>query len=172
MATKSHNDSTAIETEAAPMGARTWHRRRASSFCASAWPRLPWLGLVLLLGLAGCSSPPAPPAPPAVTGSATYRERISLPPDAVLEVQLVDITEPGPGEKVLHNVTLSPITRVPVFFRIGYDPRRIDPERTYALKARILVAGKLRFLSTSGIRVLTNGYPRHRDLVLEMAREP
>ncbi len=128
--------------------------------------------LLLLLGLAACSAPPEPAAPPAVTGSATYRERISLPPDAVLEVQLLDITEPGPGEKVLHNVTISPITRVPVYFRINYDPRRIDPARIYALKARILVAGKLRFLSTSGIRVLTNGHPKHRDLVLEMAREP
>ncbi len=127
--------------------------------------------LLLLLGLAACSAPPEPAAPPAVTGSATYRERISLPPDAVLEVQLLDITEPGAGERVLHRVTISPAGQVPVYFRINYEPRLINPAHSYALKARILVGGKLRFLSTSGIRVLTNGHPSHRDLVLEMARE-
>lgn len=165
----------ADEIPVAPVGAQNIPSRRAKSLCAFLWRKMPGLGCVfalgLLPGLAGCSTPPQPEELPAVTGSATYRERISLPPDAVLEVQLVDITVPGPGERVLHNLTLSPVAQVPVYFRINYDPHRIKPDHIYALKARILVAGKLRFLSTSGIRVLTNGHPHHRDLVLEMARE-
>lgn len=125
--------------------------------------------LLLVLGLAGCSAPPATPPAPALTGSVSYRQRIALPPDAVVEVQLLDVSRPEAPARVLHTATLSPRAQPPLFFTIRYDPRQIDPQGTYALKATITIGGKLRFLSTNNTRVLTQGAPSHRDLVLEMA---
>jgi putative lipoprotein len=127
--------------------------------------------LALVLGslFAGCSGPDAAPQPPTITGSLTYRQRIALPPTAVIEVQLLDVTRTDAPAEVLNTVTLSPQHQPPFYFTIRYDPRKIDPAHAYALKATISVGGQLRFLSTNNTRVLTQGNPSHRDLVLEMA---
>lgn len=127
------------------------------------------LSLLALLALAGCSGADALVPEPAITGSLTYRQRIALPPTAVIEVQLLDVTRPDAPGEVLNTVTLSPQTQPPFYFTIRYDPRRINPAHAYALKATISVGGELRFLSTNNTRVLTQGHPSHRDLVLEMA---
>ncbi|HYC71802.1 MAG TPA: YbaY family lipoprotein [Opitutaceae bacterium] len=132
-------------------------------------PWFPLLVSLLLAVLAGCSGPDAGPRPPAITGSLTYRQRIALPPTALIEVQLLDVTRPDAPAEVLHAVTLSPQHQPPFYFTIRYDPRRIDPTHAYALKATVTVGGQLRFLSTNNTRVLTQGHPAHRDLVLEMA---
>lgn len=122
--------------------------------------------------LAACSAPPAAERAPAVTGSVTYRQRIALPSDAVVEVQLLDLTRTDLPPQVMHNVTIASFGRVPIYFKIRYDPRRIAPAGVYALKASILVDGEPMFLSAGNTRVLTGGYPDHLDLVLEMARKP
>lgn len=127
------------------------------------------LPLLALLVLAGCSGADALVPEPAITGSLTYRQRIALPPSAVIEVQLLDVTRPDAPAEVLHSVTLSPQSQPPFYFTIRYDPRRIDPAHAYALKATITVGGELRFLSTNNTRILTAGHPSHRDLVLEMS---
>lgn len=128
-----------------------------------------FIPLALALFLAGCSAPDMPPATPAITGSLTYRQQIALPRTAAIEVQLLDVTRADAPAEVLHTVTLSPQPRPPFYFTIRYDPRQIDRTRAYALKATITVEGELRFLSTNNTRVLTQGHPSHRDLVLEMA---
>ena len=92
-----------------------------------------------------------------------------FPPTAVIEVQLLDVTRADAPAEVLHTVTLSPQRQPPFLFTIRYDPRKIDAAHAYALKATITVGGELRFLSTNNTRVLTQGNPSHRDLVLEMA---
>lgn len=127
------------------------------------------LPLSALLLLAGCSGADALLPEPAITGSLTYRQRIALPPTAVIEVQLLDVTRPDAPAEVLHTVTLSPQSQPPFYFTIRYDPHRIDPTHAYALKATITVGSELRFLSTNNTRVLTGSHPSHRDLVLEMA---
>lgn len=133
----------------------------------------PWLlpSCLLALGLllVGCAAPDGAPPPPSITGSLTYRQRIALPPTAVIEVQLLDVTRTDAPAEVLNRVTLSAQRQPPFLFTIRYDPRRIDPTHAYALKATITVGGQLRFLSTNNTRVLTQGHPSHRDLVLEMA---
>lgn len=127
------------------------------------------LPLLLVLFATGCSTPEPAAPEPAITGSLTYRQRIALPPTAVVEVQLLDVTRPDAPGEVLHTVTLSPQAQPPFYFTIRFDPHRIDPAHAYALKATISVNGELRFLSTNNTRVLTQGNPSHRDLVLEMA---
>lgn len=129
------------------------------------------LAVLVLCFLPACSGPTAVVPPETVlTGSATFRERIALPPDAVLEVTLLDMTRADAPARTLNRVTLSPITRVPVYFKMRYEPSQVVPGGVYALQARILVAGKPRFMSIGNTRVLTGGRPSHLDMVLQMVQ--
>ena len=129
------------------------------------------LGVVLVL--AGCASEPVVPASGEgaatgqVTGSVTYRERIALPPTAVIKVQLVDVSRADApavviGEQVIH----SGGKQVPFAFEIAYDTTKIEVNHSYAVQARIEDGGQLRFISDQHYAVVTRGAPAHVDMVL------
>jgi len=75
----------------------------------------------------------------------TYRQRITLTPDAVVHVKLVDISgQDAPavifGEQIIKNPG-----QVPIPFEISYDPTAIDPRHTYDIAAHIIENGQLIF---------------------------
>jgi heat shock protein HslJ len=78
-------------------------------------------------------------------GTAAYRERMALPPDAVLEATLEDITRGDAPAEVLGRVRIERPGNPPIPFEISYDPSRIDPSRRYAVRARILAGEQLLF---------------------------
>lgn len=89
------------------------------------------------------SAAAAPPPAPAVSVVALYRERIMLPPGAVLSVRLADQSQ-GAGEHSIATATLlNP--HVPVDLNLRYDPSSIDPTHTYVVSARITSDGELWF---------------------------
>ena len=83
----------------------------------------------------------------AVRGEVIYRERIALPPSAVLSVQLADVSLADAPAKIIGEQTVNPAGQVPISFEIKFDPSVIRPQMTYALQARIIVDGKLMFIS-------------------------
>ena len=82
-----------------------------------------------------------------VTGEVIYRERIALPPSAVLSVQLADVSLADAPAKIIGEQTIKPAGQVPISFEIKLDPSVIGSQMTYALQARITVDGKLMFIS-------------------------
>ena len=58
--------------------------------------------LALALGLAGCVSASGPAQ---LTGSVTYRERVALPPGAVVNVMLFDVSLVGVPPRVVASWT-------------------------------------------------------------------
>jgi len=82
-----------------------------------------------------------------LTGEATYRERIALPPNAVLSVELADVSLADAPATVIGQRKIVPAGQVPIKFEIGFDPTAIKPGRTYALQARITVDGRLLFIT-------------------------
>ena len=73
-----------------------------------------------------------------VTGTVTYRERIALPPTAVIKVQLVDVSRADAPAIVLgEQVTHAAGKQVPFAFEIPFDPARIEASHSYAVQARI-----------------------------------
>ena len=64
---------------------------------------------------------------PTVGGTAAYRERIALPPDAVLEAELQDVSRADAPAIVLGRFRAGPAGQVPIPFAIPYDPARIGP---------------------------------------------
>jgi uncharacterized lipoprotein YbaY len=101
------------------------------------------------------------PAPAnAVTGTVTYLPRIALPPQAVIEVQLVDVSRADAPAQVISSQTITANGRqVPFAFELPYDPAQIEERYTYAVQARITIDGQLRFISTQRYSVLTRGNP-------------
>ncbi|TSE05076.1 META domain-containing protein [Mesorhizobium intechi] len=82
-----------------------------------------------------------------VRGEVTYRERIALPPSAVLSVQLADVSLADAPARIIGEQTVKPAGQVPISFEIKFDPSVIRSQMTYALQARITVDGKLMFIS-------------------------
>ncbi len=98
-----------------------------------------------------------------VSGTVFYRPRIALPPNAVVEVSLVDVSRADAAAITLASAKMvSGGRQVPFPFELLYDARQIgqiDSQYTYAVQSRITVDGELQFVSTTQFPVITNGNP-------------
>jgi len=61
-----------------------------------------------------------------ITGSATYRERIALPPGTVFEATLEDVSRADAPAEVVGRVRVEKPGQPPFRFSIAYDPARWD----------------------------------------------
>ncbi len=107
-----------------------------------------------------------PGQPLVVTGEVYYRERIAMPPGAVVRVQVADVSLADAPADVIGSQVIENPGNVPVKFSVPYDASKIQQGRTYAVSARIEVDGKLEWISTTHIPVLTNGAPSSNVQVL------
>lgn len=80
-------------------------------------------------------------------GEVMYRERIALPPNAVLSVQLADMSLADAPAAIIGERKVAPAGQVPIKFEISFDPQVVRPNMTYALQARITVDDKLLFIT-------------------------
>ena len=130
--------------------------------------RLVGIAAVIIGSLAACQSEDA--AERVLSGTVTYRERMALPSDAVVEVSLVDVTQADAGMPVIAATTVRPDGRqVPLPFELQYDPGNIEPDRSYAVRASIRSDSRLLFTTHQAVPVLTQGRPTQADLVLVQA---
>ena len=93
----------------------------------------------------------------AVSGKVFYLQRIALPPDASLEVKLVDISKQDVPAVTIAEQKITTPGQIPIPFELQYDPDKIDYRMTYAVQARIEQDGKLLFISTQVFPVITRG---------------
>jgi len=118
-----------------------------------------FLLLALVVGALGIDTVVAQgPAPGAIVGTVAYRQRVALPPDAVVEVRLQDTTRADAAARTIAQATIPTHgAQVPIPFRIEYDPAAIDPSHSYSVRASINVSGRLLFSSATMYPVLTRG---------------
>jgi putative lipoprotein len=103
-----------------------------------------------------------------VTGTVIYRIRMILPTDALVRVDLVDISRQGAPALIIGLQEIETGGRqVPIPFEIVYRPANIDPTRTYAVQARILQGGRLLFANTTTYKVINNGVVSNIEIVVE-----
>jgi putative lipoprotein len=107
-----------------------------------------------------------------VRGTATYRERIALPRQAVFEATLEDVTRGVVPSEVIARVRNEQPGNAPIDFTISYDIARINQTHTYAVRAQILVNDQVWFTSDRNSPVLTRGNPSAVQLVLRRASGP
>lgn len=82
-----------------------------------------------------------------IPGQVTYRERIALPPKAVMTVELADVSLADAPSTVVAKQVIRDAGQVPIRFTLTFDPVVIQPKMTYAVQARITVEDKLWFIN-------------------------
>jgi uncharacterized lipoprotein YbaY/heat shock protein HslJ len=100
-----------------------------------------------------------------VTGAATYRERVALPPDAVFEAVLEQGSGVDAPAVVIGRTLLEKPGQPPFRFSIAYDPARITEARSYSVRARVTAGGKLLFI-TDQYPVLTKGHKNQPAMMI------
>jgi len=137
-------------------------RRTSALRCVSA-------ALMGLLAADLCAQPSAGLV--TVNGTATYLQRIAMPPDAVLTVRVEDVSRADAPATLLAQ-TREPFgaRQVPIPFSLQVPATAIDPRMRYAVRATITVGSELRFTTTRHHAVLTRGAPNQVDLVLDAVR--
>ncbi len=125
----------------------------------------PRAALVMVIMLVAAGSAGLGEAEEAIRGTAMYRERIALPPNAIFEAKLEDISRADAPAEVLGRVHIE-APRVPIRFEIPYDPASIDERHTYAVRADIRVDGALRFMTDTVYPVLTRGAGNEVEILL------
>jgi putative lipoprotein len=123
---------------------------------------------IAFAGIAGCAST----APPSIEGTATYRERMALPPGAEFEAVLQDVSRVDAPALEIGRTSIPNAPMPPVRFTIPYDAVKIDPSHTYAVRAVIRVDGQLWFTSDTHHPVLTRGAGNTVDILLKRVAEP
>lgn len=93
-----------------------------------------------------------------IEGTATYRERIALPPDAVFEVTLEDVSRMDAPALTLGQSRTEQPGNPPFHFIIQYDPSQIQPNHIYAVRASITEGDRLLFTTDQRYQVLTQGH--------------
>lgn len=98
------------------------------------------------------AEPPAEAAVPQISGTVTYRERMSIPHRSVVRVELQDVSLADAPATVLASVELKPGSKEPPYpFTLDYDPSDIIERNSYVLRATIMVGERLLFSSTGTI---------------------
>lgn len=107
-----------------------------------------------------------------IRGSATYRERIALPPGTTLEVELLDVSKADAPSVLIASDSIPVLRQVPIAFALTYDPALIDEKNRYALTAKLMHAGGVLFRSTAITPVLTHGAKGAPEILLVQSQEP
>jgi uncharacterized lipoprotein YbaY/uncharacterized lipoprotein NlpE involved in copper resistance/heat shock protein HslJ len=102
-----------------------------------------------------------------VRGSATFRERIALPPGVVFEATLQDVSRMDAPADVVAVFRQEDAGNPPYRFELAYDPAKIIPSRRYAVRARLTLAGRLLFTTDTVYPVITQGHPTSVELLLK-----
>lgn len=108
--------------------------------------------------------------PPAahVTGTVTYRARVALPPDAIVIVQLANISRADAPAAVLGQQTIDTGGyQVPFAFDVQYDPSKISRNATIVVRATIRAGERVLFTTAAPPRVITEGHP-NRGIQIEV----
>jgi len=120
-----------------------------------------------LIALVWAGSSPAGAS--TLEGTAAYRERIALPPDAVFEAELQDVSRADAPATALGRAVIDPAGPPPFRFQIAYDDAAIQPGRRYVVRAAVRHQGRLLLTTDQAYPVLTGGAAAPLRLLLVSA---
>jgi uncharacterized lipoprotein YbaY/heat shock protein HslJ len=126
------------------------------------------LSLVLLAGLSGTGAF----ALESVSLTALYRERIAMPPGAVFEARIEDVSRADAPSIPLGSVRVEDAGNPPYRVEIPYNPAVIDDRFTYAVRASLTVDGRLLFTTDTHVPVLSQGAPDAAEVVMVRVSSP
>jgi uncharacterized lipoprotein YbaY len=118
--------------------------------------RIPTVLLSLALVASGLiAAAPAAATTMSVTGQLQMRERVSLSPDAVAVVTLVDQTPSADAGAIIGQQRIDGVA-IPAAFQVDYDGTGIDASHSYALYASV-IDGTATYQTVEPVPVITGG---------------
>jgi uncharacterized lipoprotein YbaY/heat shock protein HslJ/uncharacterized lipoprotein NlpE involved in copper resistance len=103
-----------------------------------------------------------------VSGTAAYLQRIAMPPNAVLNVKVEDVSRADAASPALAETSETfGNHQVPIAFQIKVPNASINPGSSYNLRANITVDRQSRFTTTRSYPILTKGAGNKLDLLLD-----
>ena len=155
--------------------ARTAWKNRATQ---SAWRAASWtlLGLMLLMGLAGCANQQISPGTPGASagknstlkGTAKFLERTVLPANSIFEATLEEVGLAGFSPNVISTDSRAVPGVSVVNFSIQFAESQIRPGRRYVVRGRVLINGQLLFVTEQPMAVLAG--PQNRAATITLIR--
>jgi len=112
---------------------------------------------------------PLPAQAGSLSGTAAYRERIALPPDAVFEAVLIDTAIADAPARELGRVRLQPAGQPPFRFSIPYRDGDVTPAGRYTVRATVRQGERLLFTTDTFTPVLRGGPSQPLSLKLVAA---
>lgn len=102
-----------------------------------------------------------------ISGTVTYRQRIALPPTAVLTVRLEDVSRADASATIVSEQRIETAGKqVPIPFDLVFDWKKIQERNRYSVRAEITDGGRLLYVSDTASPVLTQGNPRTVDITV------
>lgn len=105
--------------------------------------------IAMVVGLSGCQTSPQNTQ---IVGEVLYKQRIALPADSVIQIQLQDVSLQDVKAVVLAEYELSPVTGITPF-EFVVPTEAFKTGHRYAISARITVADELWFINTQSYPV-------------------
>ncbi|WP_440596806.1 META domain-containing protein [Acidovorax sp. 22279] len=102
-----------------------------------------------------------------VTGVALSRERVMLPPEAVFEATLLDVTQPDQPPVVLGRQRRQPAGQPPYALWIPYPSARFVPKGRYEVRTAVTLEGRLLLASDGRYPVPQDAAYRHVDVQMQ-----
>lgn len=102
----------------------------------------------------------APASQACITGQVTFAQPVALPEEAILRVQLNDISRMDAPAVTVGEQRVANPRSLPTPYRVCYDPGEIQPHHSYSMQARIEDrSGTLLYINNTIIPVITRGAP-------------
>lgn len=118
-----------------------------------------------LVFLGGCASLPVPDA--RITGSAFSRTRIYIPPDAVFEAALMDVSNENEPPVALARQRIDPAGQAPFDLNIPFESSQLKRNGKYVVQAQVSLYSQLLFYTPGAHPVLPDPAFYRTDVILE-----
>ncbi len=129
--------------------------------------------ITAVTGLLGCESPAlAEKDQGVIQGTVTYRERILLPPGAIITVGLEDVSLMDVPATLIAETSWVAEGGPPYAFSLPYPTADISDGRRYGLRVRIEHEGKLWFINDTHIDPFSESAGESLDIVLKRVGHP
>jgi uncharacterized lipoprotein YbaY len=103
------------------------------------------VGLLASLYLTGCGQSEPKDDLLELRGLVSYRERISLPGSARLEVELQDVTNVGATPEILGRTVVENAGQIPIGFVVVFNASKFEQGHIYAVRAAIYDGNRMLF---------------------------
>ena len=101
-----------------------------------------------------------------ISGEVRFARDVDLPEGAVVTVRLLDTSLADAPSVELGRDVIENAERLPVRFRIEYDPDEVSDRNEYSLSADVRHGDDLLYVNDTVHTVLTRGAPRNSDVVV------